>query len=62
MHPAAHQLIAQSRIDDFHRAAASSARRAEARDATAVRTNRRPAQDIVLRPSMFRRLAARLAL
>lgn len=62
MYPAAHSLMAQSHIDELHRAAAVSARRAEARRAaTAARATRRTTSDLLVRPSMFRRLAARLA-
>lgn len=62
MYPAAHSLMAQSHIDELHRAAASNAHRAEARRAAAAaRASRRTTSDLLVHPSMFRRLAARLA-
>jgi hypothetical protein len=62
MHAAAHSLIAQSHINDLHRAAALGARRAEARHATAsVRGTTSPRAEFAVRSSMVRRLAARFA-
>jgi hypothetical protein len=62
MYAAAHSLMAQSHIEDLHRAAAMNARRAEARRAAAAaRASRRASAELVVRPSMFRRLATRFA-
>jgi hypothetical protein len=62
MHAAAHSLIAQSHINDLHRAAALSARRSEARRASArTRGTTSPRAEFAVRTSMVRRLAARFA-
>jgi hypothetical protein len=62
MHPAANILMAHSHQQDLHRAAAASARRAEARRAAAEGLSpRRTDREVVLQPSPFRRLVARFA-
>lgn len=62
MHTAAHTLIAQSHLNDLHRAAAVSARRAEARRAAAnARGTARSQTSFAVRTSMVHRLAARFA-
>jgi hypothetical protein len=62
MHTAAHNLIAQSHLKDLHRAAAISARRAEARRAAANARGTAPSwTSFAVRISMAHRLAARFA-
>lgn len=60
MQSAANILIAQSHIEDLHRAAAARALRAETR--RAARSNAQSvSRELVFQPSRFRRMVARFA-
>jgi hypothetical protein len=62
MHPAFNSKLVQSHIDDLHRSAAADAHRAEARRVKASQRSARQPQLVTFsRPSVMRRLAARLA-
>ncbi len=62
MHPAFNHKMVQSHIDDLYRSAAIDAHRAEVRRASRrADTVQRPQTLTLPRPSMMRRLAARLA-
>ena len=59
MQSSASYYLAQSHVEELHRSAAARTLRAEARRAGAEKVS--PRRELVIRPSMFRRVVARLA-